>query len=922
MTLETYVFAAALGALVPSFLLLLQLERQWARELPPQCSGVLDSVLWLQPDAVFPHLACLGASGRALYVDFYAFDLLLFPLIYSAALLGLLRRLWPARRLVWALPVLAATCDVAENVSVLQLLRRFPERWGALETVVSVLTRTNQSHRSSLPWAVRAIFGTGRHDHQLGRNSWGLSLSVPPPLVTSSYSLENLRRSKGMKKLVPGSTTPSAARDGGLHAKMDASAVPVQAAYDSLCHDREIVKAVWRIPVPVLYFCAFVSMLFAHIPATSMYEQGFAVSSALATSGSDTVTTDSTIKFDNIGQLSDVFEWLTDSFAPAVFITEDYNGNVLARDRWGRVATFNKVLGAVNFQVTRKAMHACVTQPFLANLYPNCYDESDTTTEQRLISFDSNATDAAGKIAALKAKGDWLDFSTDELLITVVTYNGELQGYAVTEMQLTFLEGGSVQTSSSTTPALSNPYSASATIAADLVVLIFFLLALATQLRRLYRYRRTGVRNVVCGDVWVVIEHASTVVVVVFYVVWFSIVLLMFQKKFRDNLASLVVGGKNWASDAEARAHLYAVIDMLKSVAKLTVALRLIATLAVFLLSLRILKRFRFHPRLSILTRTVASALHQFGAFFVVFIVIFVTFAVSGTVLFGDRVAEFSSLQVAMETCINMLFGNFDYASIQGLYAPVCMLYYWSYMIVVSLVLLNMMLAIVLDAYAEVSSESYKSHNNLAVTRIADNMTWSLLLWLNDFVRCRSRGNKRDVSAKTAPRSDETSTSPPQPSFGGLGRADVVFRGRIRPLLLERGLRALLEQKEATQGAKSTQPKMLTPRMLMEMFPSASIQEGEARAAVQDLVGGLASPGSTEGQMGERVGSNLSDDESEPSVHPAESVTREGPSTTDATSPSTQASNTAASADLQRMAAQLAALEQKLDLLLQHELRR
>lgn len=193
-----------------------------------------------------------------------------------------------------------------------------------------------------------------------------------------------------------------------------------------------------------------------------------------------------------------------------------------------------------------------------------------------------------------------------------------------------------------------------------------------------------------------VIEHASTLVVVAFYFVWFSIVLLMFQKNFRDNLAQLVVGGKNWASDTEARGRLYAVIAMLQQVAQLTVALRLIATLAVFLLSLRILKRFRFHPRLSILTRTVANALHQFGAFFVVFIVIFVTFAVSGTILFGDRVEEFSSIQIAMETCINMLFGNFDYGTIQGLYPPVCMFYYWGYMIVVSLVLLNMMLAIVL----------------------------------------------------------------------------------------------------------------------------------------------------------------------------------------------------------------------------------
>ncbi|KAK1930203.1 hypothetical protein P3T76_014436 [Phytophthora citrophthora] len=141
MALESHLFAAALGALVPSFLLILQLEKQWARELPPQCGGVLDSVFWLLPGAIFPHLECLGVSGRALYVDFYVFDLFLFPLIYSTALLGVMRRVWPSRFLLWSLPVLAATCDVVENVSILQLLRRFPERWETLENVISVLTR-------------------------------------------------------------------------------------------------------------------------------------------------------------------------------------------------------------------------------------------------------------------------------------------------------------------------------------------------------------------------------------------------------------------------------------------------------------------------------------------------------------------------------------------------------------------------------------------------------------------------------------------------------------------------------------------------------------------------------------------------------------------------------------------------------------
>ncbi|EEY68981.1 uncharacterized protein PITG_05137 [Phytophthora infestans T30-4] len=183
-------------------------------------------------------------------------------------------------------------------------------------------------------------------------------------------------------------------------------------------------------------------MLFAHITATSMYEQGYALSSTLGTSG-------------------------------------DYNGKTYPKDLWGRVATFNKVLGA----------------PFLEKLYPHCYDAFNNTTEQKLISFDTPAIEALGKINAFKVQGDWLDFPTEELLIIIVAYNGELQVHR---------------------PALYNPYSESLATAADIVVLIFFLFALDTQLRKLYRYRRSGIGKLGCGDVWVVIEHSSTVAVVAF----------------------------------------------------------------------------------------------------------------------------------------------------------------------------------------------------------------------------------------------------------------------------------------------------------------------------------------------------------------------------------------------------------------------
>lgn len=138
----SHVYAAAWTALVPSLVLVDHVARKFARELPAGCNQPLDSVLWLTPDVVYPHLTCMGEAGRALYVDFLYFDLILFPLIYSTVLFGALRRLWnSAGPTLSLLPIATLLADVMENVSVCVMLRMFPQRNETLEFATSIFTR-------------------------------------------------------------------------------------------------------------------------------------------------------------------------------------------------------------------------------------------------------------------------------------------------------------------------------------------------------------------------------------------------------------------------------------------------------------------------------------------------------------------------------------------------------------------------------------------------------------------------------------------------------------------------------------------------------------------------------------------------------------------------------------------------------------
>ncbi|KAE8961961.1 hypothetical protein PF011_g29557 [Phytophthora fragariae] len=94
-----------------------------------------------------------------------------------------------------------------------------------------------------------------------------------------------------------------------------------------------------------------------------------------------------------------------------------------------------------------------------------------------------------------------------------------------------------------------------------------------------------------------------------------------------------------------------------------------------------------------------ASAVRSFRTFSVSFAVILVTFASTGTVLFGSSVDEFSSTPSSTKTCVNMLFNNFEISTIDEINYSVA--FYWSYMTFMTFVLLNIVLAIVVDAYKE-----------------------------------------------------------------------------------------------------------------------------------------------------------------------------------------------------------------------------
>jgi hypothetical protein len=77
--------------------------------------------------------------------------------------------------------------------------------------------------------------------------------------------------------------------------------------------------------------------------------------------------------------------------------------------------------------------------------------------------------------------------------------------------------------------------------------------------------------------------------------------------------------------------------------------------------------------------------------------------------LFGHRILAFSELHFAINQCLLIMLGDFDFGELSNEHLVTASLWFVSYMILVALIMLNMLLAIIMDIYTEVKVDADSS---------------------------------------------------------------------------------------------------------------------------------------------------------------------------------------------------------------------
>jgi hypothetical protein len=176
---------------------------------------------------------------------------------------------------------------------------------------------------------------------------------------------------------------------------------------------------------------------------------------------------------------------------------------------------------------------------------------------------------------------------------------------------------------------------------------------------------------------------------------------IMNIKKLNDMLevADVKVVG-TWPTDEERNAFFSQAVDVVGWQYMWRRVISFYPLLVVF----KFLKVCSYSPRLALMTKTLSQASVDIFHFGVVFFTVFVIYTISGMLLFGQELLMFSTTERALDATFKIVMGDFDWDEMRRIGRLEAWIWFLTFMLLVNLIMLNMLVAIIMDVYAEVKS--------------------------------------------------------------------------------------------------------------------------------------------------------------------------------------------------------------------------
>ena len=169
----------------------------------------------------------------------------------------------------------------------------------------------------------------------------------------------------------------------------------------------------------------------------------------------------------------------------------------------------------------------------------------------------------------------------------------------------------------------------------------------------------------------------------------------------------------------------------------------------VFFANLKLLKLIRFNHRIYQFTKTLSTAASPLMSFMIVFSIFYIAYSILFYAMFGAILPEYRSFLSTIETLFNTVMGAFDFEVIRENNRILGPTIFFSFMMIMVMILLNVFLTILMDSYAEVQEDQHLTSEDSEVVEMI----------IKRFKNFFLRADKVDILANTDVASRESSNS-------------------------------------------------------------------------------------------------------------------------------------------------------------------
>ena len=298
------------------------------------------------------------------------------------------------------------------------------------------------------------------------------------------------------------------------------------------------------------------------------------------------------------------------------------------------------------------------------------------------------------KVIETLKNNSWIDSQTRAIVIEMSTYNAVSNLFCVMTLVVEFLPTNGVFHFTDFKIARLFTFGGSYEtflVICEFAILVFFIAFIYQELKQLYRMRKGYFK-----EFWNCIEFVLIILV-------FSSVGMFFTR---------VMLVENAISRLEENPGKYVSFSR---VASWNEAFMYVVACVVFLAWIKGIKLLRFNQRVSMLARTLQGSAGPLGCFFVVFLVFFLAYALFAFAIFGKDLSDYYNFVSTCETVLGILLGAFDFLALQETAPILGPLYFFSFMVFGSFILMNMFLTIVMDVFSEVKGSLDDADNEYEI---------------------------------------------------------------------------------------------------------------------------------------------------------------------------------------------------------------